>query len=192
MCSRFRLKTAGDALARHFGLTVPPPHPMIPWPQDRTCHPTDVILTIAVDGSPLPCQWGLAVDWDSKPVINARAETLTSRPTFRRLLDNPVLIPASAWWEWRVDHLGRRVRVCLNPRHHPLFAFAGLRDGDRTVIVTRSALPAIAHVHTRMPVVLTADDHRPWLDQTRLPEMDSLEMNSQDDQPPPRQGDLFG
>ena len=51
--------------------------------------------------------WGLGVDWTAKPLINARAETLAEKRTFRPLLERRCLVPATAYFEWRKDGKAR-------------------------------------------------------------------------------------
>ena len=96
MCSRYELNAHSRDLVGRFGLTVPPP-----LPNRAEVRPTDAALVIGAGGAEL-LSWGLPVTWQNGPLINARAEGLDSRPTFRPLLaKGRVLVPASAWWEWR-------------------------------------------------------------------------------------------
>lgn len=177
MCSRFELSRCRDDVIRDFALKIPPP-----WPNGREFRPTDRALVIAKDGAML-LRWGLSVEWENRPLINARVETVRDRPTFRRLLGNRVLVPASAWWEWN----GQKLKTRLAPATDQLMAFAGLRDGDTFVILTRAASPALAPVHDRMP--LLADGR--WLD-GGAPQVVETEIIATIDQPVGRQPDLFG
>lgn len=154
MCSRFELNANSDDLRRRFGLTVLPPQPSA-----TELRPTDSILVIGGEGSGV-MSWGLAVDWQAAPLINARAETLADKPTFRPLLAaGRVLVPATAWWEWP-----RRARTRIAPADGEVVGFAGLTDGKRVVIVTCAPGDGLAAVHDRMPVVLTPTDEGAWLD----------------------------
>jgi putative SOS response-associated peptidase YedK len=157
MCSRFELNAWARVVMARFGLRVPPP-----LPNRAEVRPTDAALVIAPDGARLG-RWGLQVDWDKRPLINARAETLAAKSTFRRLLGARVLVPASSWWEWRKDGKASH-KMLLKPRGDDLFAFAGLADGERFTLVTCAACPAAAEVHDRMPVVLDRDAEAAWLD----------------------------
>jgi putative SOS response-associated peptidase YedK len=189
MCSRFELNAQAREVAARFGLALPPP-----LPNAAEIRPTDLALAIAADGARL-LPWGLAVDWDKRPLINARAETLPRRATFRRLLQSRVLIPASAWWEWRSAGK-RKIKVRLRPEEPGLFALAGLSDGERFTIATCAAPPAIAGIHDRMPVVLPAGAEAAWLDpQTPFGELALTPYGgaiSAIDDDTPGQGDLFG
>ena len=107
--------------------------------------------------------WGLPATWNGKPLINARAETLARKKTFRPLLGNRCLVPATAYFEWRGE--GRhKLKMRIAPADGGLMAFAGLTDGDHFTIITCAPAPAIAHIHDRMPVILDAGAEGPWLD----------------------------
>lgn len=195
MCSRFEIKARPRDLARRFGFDD--------LPDGFTAgevRPTDPALVLAADSySVLP--WGLNVSWGSKPLINARAETLAEKTTFRALLDKRCLIPATAYFEWRRDDRGRRLKNRIAPVDEAPMAFAGLHDGQRFVIVTCAPSPAIAHIHNRMPVVLDpahesgwCDPERPFADAARFltPAPDGALCAIEDTPPPSAQPDLFG
>lgn len=177
MCSRFQLNHPLAEIMARFHLRVPPP-----WPNATEFRPTDRALVVAADGARL-LGWGLKVEWDNSPLINARVETVREKPTFRRLLGNRLLVPASAWWEWD----GAKVKMRLAPTDGGLLSFAGLYDGDRFVILTGAATPDLAPVHDRMPLLV---DER-WL-QGGAPRVVETPIVAVIDQPPPRQADLFG
>jgi putative SOS response-associated peptidase YedK len=162
MCSRFALSAAAAAIAARFGIALPVPAPARARGNPEI-RPTDPALTIGPDGAQVR-RWGLARAGDARPLINARAETLAERPTFRRLLGARVLVPATRWWEW-VGPGRSGVRTRFVPEGLDLFAFAGLAEGDYFTIVTcASPWPDL---HPRMPVVLTAEGERTWLDGAR-------------------------
>jgi len=127
-------------------------------------------------------RWGLVPSWAKDPsignrMINARAETLSSRNAYKRaLVRHRCIIPADAFYEWQVRELeGKRQKAPYVIRHRdgsPL-AFAGLwevwHDAEdqplRTcVIITTEANRLLAPIHDRMPVVLPPDAWDEWLD----------------------------
>lgn len=198
MCSRFELKRpAGDFFAR-FGLRGPPP-----WPDREEVRPTDAALVIGPGGAARLLHWGLAAAWNKGPLINARAETLSERSSFNRLLGARVLVPATSWWEWRKESDGKtRTRMRLGLADGGLFCFAGLVDGDRFTIVTCAAAAGIAAVHDRMPVVLPPQAEAAWGDPAisfaRVAGVlapAAFPLVARPDSPPapiPAQGNLFG
>lgn len=123
-------------------------------------------------------RWGLIPRWTrdihtAKPLINARAETLTEKPAFRSLLINHrCLIPASGFFEWRKD--GKvKTPYYIQLRESPLFSFAGLYDQCQNqegvtvstyTIITCEPNILIEPLHNRMPVILSRQDEERWLD----------------------------
>jgi putative SOS response-associated peptidase YedK len=197
MCSRYELDEGPRAMVRRFDLPKPPPT----WPVNEL-RPTNRAPVIVVDDggrrAVLP-SWGLPASWDNKPLINARAETLSERKTFRPLLGNRCLVPATAYFEWRKDGRHKR-KNRIAPAAGGLFAFAGLMDGDHFTIITCAPAPDIAHIHNRMPVILARDGEAPWLERERpfeavaplLVPFTGTALRADEEHPAKRQGDLFG
>ncbi len=190
MCSRYEVSARPRDLARRFGVECAAD--FAPLAEVR---PTDAAPVIS-DGRMAMLKWGLAVDWDAKPLINARAETLTEKQTFRRLLENRCIAPATAYFEWRKDNRNR-LKNRIRPRGEGPFAFAGLRDAGRFVIITCRPAASIAHIHDRMPVILDLENAVEWLDTagrfedvSRLLAPSSTGLEFIEIQP--SQGDLFG
>lgn len=162
MCSRYEMDAEPEQVARRFGLELALP-PLAPGSEVR---PTDRALVIAGGRQPLVLGWGLPASWDGKPLINARAETLEERKTFRPLLAKRCLVPASAYFEWRRQD-GRKLKNRIAPGDSRLWAFAGLTDGTFFTIITCPPAPAIAHVHGRMPVILERRAENAWIDASK-------------------------
>jgi putative SOS response-associated peptidase YedK len=102
-------------------------------------------------------------------MINARLETIHERPGFRDA--RHCLIIADGFYEWEKMPGGKQPWWVTRADGEP-FAFAGLwstwrrPDGSQLrscSIVTTEAFPSIAHVHDRMPVILTPSGEDPWL-----------------------------
>ncbi|MBC8083663.1 MAG: SOS response-associated peptidase [Hymenobacter sp.] len=114
-------------------------------------------------------QWGLIPGWvkDLKTApkpINARAETLPEKPSFRQLLQRRrCLVPADSFYEWQVTAQGKVPHRILLRTEEP-FAFAGLWDEwlDKAsgevrptfTIVTTEPNELMRPLHNRMPVLL--------------------------------------
>lgn len=177
MCSRYELSAGSREAVGRLGPTLPPP-----WPQAEVFRPTDSALVLG-RGQGRLLSWGLRVDWDARPVINARMETVPDKPLFRRLLGRRVLVPASAWWEWDAA----RTRMRLARADGGVMTFAGLHDGERFVILTRAASAHLQGVHDRMPLLV---DGR-WLE-GGAPQPAEAEIAVAADPEPRPQGDLFG
>ncbi|MBF8963014.1 SOS response-associated peptidase [Pontibacter sp. FD36] len=124
--------------------------------------------------------WGLQPFWakDSKSIkrsINARAETLREKPSFRSLLKSKrCLVPADGFFEWQVTPQGKVPhRILL--KNEELFSFAGLWDEfiDKSTgeilhtytIITTDANDLVKPIHDRMPVILSPEAEELWLDE---------------------------
>ncbi len=195
MCSRFELNARPRDLAAALSLAQVPP-----VPNKYEVRPTDAALTVRPGGRAELLTWGFAVDWSKSPLINARAETLAEKPTFRPHLENRCIVAASAYFEWRTDETGKKRKNRIHAPDRPVVAFAGLIDGERFTIVTCAPSPAIQHVHDRMPVILDPDGMTRWLDPALsfgdvrpllTPYAGPLAADEETPEPP-KQADLFG
>jgi putative SOS response-associated peptidase YedK len=123
-------------------------------------------------------RWGLIFPWakdDPKAPrpFNARSETLTEKPAFRKLVARQrCLVPAEGFYEWEKAG-GAKRPLLFTLRDQPLFAFAGIYDryrdeggeelGSYAVLTTRPN-ELMARYHDRMPVILRPEDEAEWLD----------------------------
>lgn len=127
-------------------------------------------------------RWGLVPSWAGDPrigcrLINARAETLTTKPAFRSLINRRrALVAVSGFYEWRRDEGGRQPYYFHAPCGEPL-VLAGLWDiwydaegrALRTfTIITTEANNAVTAVHHRMPVTLIPGAWEEWLSPASL------------------------
>jgi Uncharacterized conserved protein len=123
-------------------------------------------------------RWGLVPSWApdaaiGNQMINARAETLTEKPSFKRLMQQRrCLIPANGFYEWRREG-NQKVPVWIHLKDKKPFAFAGLWDAWRDVegeilytflIITTVPNRLLRRIHNRMPVIFDALQARQWLD----------------------------
>ena len=158
MCTNYQAIARQKELEARFRLANLPPLPV-----EDDVRPTDRALVVIAVRQAVVLSWGIPSPWDGKPLINARAETLTEKPTFRPLLESRCLVPAAAYFEWRRDGRARLKNRIAPADGHP-FAFAGLHDGSHFTIVTCAPAPGIAHIHPRMPVILDAEAEAAWID----------------------------
>ena len=124
-------------------------------------------------------KWGLVPSWAPDPsignrMINARAETLLEKPSFRNLVSQRrCLIPADGFYEWRREG-NRKVPVWIHLKKKEPFAFAGLWDAWRNVefgdvlntftIITTDPNTLLRPIHNRMPVIYDEAMGRHWLE----------------------------
>jgi putative SOS response-associated peptidase YedK len=106
-------------------------------------------------------------------MINARAETLAEKPSFKGpLKKHRCLIVADGFYEWKKTGTGK-VPLYITMKDGRPFGFAGLYSdwrppgGDpiRTcTIVTTEPNELLKPIHNRMPVVIKPGDREQWLD----------------------------
>lgn len=153
MCARFEVNLPFKELAVRYRLTGSPPY------KRGEVRPTNNALIILADGAH-PKTFGLSVDWQASPVINARSETLETKPTFRPLLEQRCIVPCTGWIEWRKEGKARHRNLI---KGEETLSLAGLYSDDQFVIVTCAPAQSIAHVHDRMPVVLPREVEAQWI-----------------------------
>ena len=131
MCGRFTLITNLGAIAARFGVSRFLEE--VRHAPRYNIAPTQTVIVVNDDGTRHLTQmrWGLIPSWAKDPaignrMINARAETVATKPAFRvALRKRRCLIPAAGFYEWQP--VGRRkqpVRIVLKTREP--FGFAGL------------------------------------------------------------------
>ena len=121
-------------------------------------------------------KWGLVPSWSKdisigSRMINARAETVASKPSFRGpFRHHRCLVPASGFYEWKQTPSGKQPYY-FSTRENPLMGLAGIwdeyTDGDTILytysIITRAADRWMSGFHNRMPVIINPDDFGIWL-----------------------------
>ena len=178
MCGRYAFFAPADAVRRWFGVPFVPefaaryniaPTQDVPVLREREPGRREVALL----------RWGLVPSWAGDPsigqrMINARAETLAEKPSFRTALRRRrCVVLASGWYEWQKTAAGKQP-FFLHRRDGEPLGFAGLWEQwvDRgsgeaiqsCTIVTTAAPPALAAIHDRMPAVLSKEALASWLD----------------------------
>lgn len=181
MCGRYTLALPDPGAIRdRFGIGE-----QIEPRQRFNVAPGDDVLAVTTDRAGTPrgemLRWGLVPSWAKTPdtglkMINARLETVTERPAYRRAFERfRCLIVADGFYEWQRVTGGPKQPFHITRDDGALFAFAGLwsswhaPDGStlRTcTIITRPANARLTALHDRMPVILAAQGEREWLDTT--------------------------
>lgn len=124
--------------------------------------------------------WGLIPSWAKDPeigsrMINARAETLAEKPSFRTAFRRRrCLVLADGFYEWRQEPGAKaKTPMYIRMESGEPFAFAGLweswnsPDGSNILsctIITTEPNALTAKIHNRMPVILPSEAIGEWLD----------------------------
>jgi len=176
MCGRYTVIAPAPALAQRFGAQE-----AAGSAPSFNAAPSQAlpIITNAAPGQIQRVSWGLVPSWSRDPAtgpkpINARAETLAEKPSFRQLLARRrCLVLADSFYEWQATERGKIPHRILLKSEQP-FAFAGLWDEwlDRVTgelrptftIITTEPNELMAKLHNRMPVILPGPEaERAWL-----------------------------
>lgn len=171
MCGRFSFsRPAVERLARHLRLTVPDLHP------STNLAPTmnAAVVPLRLGESPRleAMRWGIIPSWTPQPLINARAESVAQKHTFRRAFDERrCLIVADAFYEWQPGTTPKQPwRFTLPEEEAGLMVLAGIWDHNHDgthreafAILTTAANPTVAPCHDRMPVILPEFAWATWL-----------------------------
>jgi putative SOS response-associated peptidase YedK len=110
-------------------------------------------------------------------MINARVETLSSKPAFKAALKHRrCLIPANGFYEWSGKAGSKQPHFICLPSGEPM-AFAGLYEiwEDKEAppdaalyksctIITMDASDSVKDIHNRMPLILKPEAYDEWLD----------------------------
>ncbi|GAB3685793.1 SOS response-associated peptidase [Salinarchaeum chitinilyticum] len=127
MCGRFTIFADADDLAERFSVSVP-----AEYAPRYNVAPSQRIPVVAND-DPDAVQfrtWGLLPSWADDPsdygFINARAETIEDKPSFRSAVrKRRCLIPADGFYEWSGER-GSRQPYRIAFEDDRLFAMAGI------------------------------------------------------------------
>lgn len=175
MCGRFARSTKPDSLIREFGVKKT----LIDLAPGYNIAPAQDIIIVNNQGERqlVTCRWGFIPSWAKGPVsgckmINARAETVAEKPTFRAaFLDHRCLVIADGFFEWRKGDKGK-IPYYIHLRSGRPFGFAGLYDTWTSpeggsictcTIITTDANDLLAQVHDRMPVIIPKNTEDLWL-----------------------------
>jgi putative SOS response-associated peptidase YedK len=178
MCGRFTLTTNPEQLrAAFFGFTIPDE-----LEPRYNIAPSQPVAVIPNDGKNQLdfFVWGLVPSWAKDPaignkMINARAETLSEKPSFRNAFRRRrCLIPADGFFEWRQEPgAKRKTPMYIRLKSSQPFAFAGLwelwssPDGSKILscsIITTQPNSLMQDIHNRMPVILPEEAFKAWLE----------------------------
>ena len=127
--------------------------------------------------------WGLKPHWAKnddirKNTLNAKIETLEEKPSFRSYINNRVLIPAAAFFEWQwLDEKGKqKQKYRISVKQQEIFYFGGIwcefvdKETGEVLptfsIITTEANELMAEIHNtkkRMPVIIKEEDKEKYL-----------------------------
>jgi putative SOS response-associated peptidase YedK len=187
MCGRYSLPDPGDIPIRFKGTRVG--YDLKPR---YNAAPSEDLPVIINDGENHveKMRWGLVPFWakDEKigyKMINARAESIADKPSFRKSLSSKrCIVPAGGFFEWK--QVGKeKIPYYIFLKDHSLFGMAGLydewhdkqgRELKTYTIITTQPNPLLEPIHNRMPAILEKQDEDTWLNPDETESADLLKL----------------
>jgi putative SOS response-associated peptidase YedK len=186
MCFTVAIDLVREELEKTFNVAFPREVPFDPaYYFNAFDHPFLPVITSEEPENVTLSQWGLVPQWvrdrqqaDTirKKTINARAETVTQKPSYHHLAGRRhCLLPVTGFYEWH-DHHGKKIPYFLRLQEGEPFVLAGLYDlwtdrdtGEQIHTFTLLTLPAnvlLARIHNtrkRMPLMMQRREGERWL-----------------------------
>jgi len=185
VCGRYIIRQQAKSLAEWEKYGPPP------FLDSYNVAPTQQVPILRTrDGNPeyVDVRWGLVPFFSrGEPpkfsTINARIETFETAASYRGpwRRGQRCLQLASGFYEWHLDHYGRKAPYLITVADQELFGFAALWDlsvkADGTAVescvhITMPANALMADIHNtgnnphRMPAIVRAEDREAWLSGT--------------------------
>ncbi len=175
MCGRYVLTSPIQALNDLFGT-----HGLPNLGPNYNVAPTQAIPIIREEQSGRQirfARWGLIPSWakeiNPRPLINARAETITEKASFKNSFKRRrCLIPADGFYEWQTRGDGSKQPFLIHAANNDPIAMAGIWDNwmgtdggevESVAIITTSANKTLKSLHHRMPVIINPGEFETWL-----------------------------
>ena len=191
MCARATLIASAADVARWLGIDL------TEWEPHYNLSPGQDLLAVRLGDDAQPeaihMRWGLVPSWAPDPkiayhTINARAETVATKPSFREAFRTQrCLVIVDGWYEWAtIPGQRRKQPYAIRMLDGAPFALAGLWDSWRAplrgaseetgergkerselitcAVITTPASAVTATIHDRMPAVLSTERFPAWLD----------------------------
>ncbi|MCB0495586.1 MAG: SOS response-associated peptidase [Cyclobacteriaceae bacterium] len=125
--------------------------------------------------------WGFIPNWSKNKALatklfNARADSLQDKISFREALTTRrCIIPADGYYEWKSIGKKSKIPYRFTLNSGGLFSLAGLWESSENdngeeiqtfTVITTDANSIVAQIHDRMPVILTQETEKIWLNPT--------------------------
>jgi putative SOS response-associated peptidase YedK len=187
MCYTVKIDSTREELERKFGAKFI--HSNTYTTGNRISAFTLPLLPVICDENPSEIKvfaWGLIPYWIKDiqkaneirmKTFNARCESLTEKASFREIIGSKrCLVLINGFYEWQTQK-NSKIPYYIGLNGEAAFALAGLYDRwvngltgeifDTFTIVTTKANPMLEIIHNlkkRMPVILSDEDQKRWLD----------------------------
>ena len=173
MCGRFALYADKTVLELFFGISI---FPVFAARYNLAPCQSCLFIKSGIGGilSPSYLSWGLIPDWAKDKsmagkMINARAETITEKPSFKSAFNKRRgIIPANGFYEWKATGKSKKP-FFISPKDKSLLGFGGIWESNTHFgletfsIITTAANQDMNDLHERMPLILPQESWKGWL-----------------------------
>lgn len=191
MCGRYTLFADYEELIERFQIVSA--FDKEEYEESYNIAPSHSVVAVINDGKQNRMgylRWGLVPVWakDDKvgfTMINARAETIAEKPSFRMSFQRSrCLILADSFYEWKKDG-SKKIPMRIKLKNNEPFGMAGIwsawRKPDGSFlyscsVITTTPNPLMMEIHNRMPVILTKEDEKTWLDPANKDQSSLLQL----------------
>lgn len=164
MCGRYYLD---DETAREIERLVRKIDQELNAVTGRDIYPSEIAAVLTGRKKELSVElmnWGFPKYQQSGLLINARAETVKEKVSFRdSVMSRRCIIPAKHYYEWD----SYKSKVTFYREENPVLYMAGFfnrfQDGDHFIILTTEANDSVKNVHDRMPLLLDEREISDWI-----------------------------
>jgi len=141
--------------------------------ENRDLRPTQQVSTVtSLDNQiqQLNTSWGIKPSWSKKLLINAQAETVSEKPTFRKAFaNNRCVVPCSGWYEWSSKEGKEKQKYLFSLENEKPAYMAGIWYPSfndtlpQIVTLTTSPNDTCKQYHHRMPLLISESAIEDWL-----------------------------
>ena len=152
MCGRYRIETNHKDMYDVYKILTDDEAPHFV----SDVYPSNLVpIYTANELFPSFCKWGLESNDKKYLLINVRAETVTSKPTFSKdFATHRCVIPCNGFYEWD-DAKKKHYFTRADGKLIYLCGFCSERNGTNSfAILTKNATAPVAQFHHRIPVML--------------------------------------
>lgn len=182
MCGRFTLTATFTEIIDRFDIEAAIQAEL--YAPNFNAAPSQSVLAVINDGKRNRLgylKWGLIPSWskDTKighKMINARAETLAEKPSFREAYKKRrCIIIADSFYEWKRHEDKTKTPMRIKLKSGDLFAMAGIWEQWKSPngesiftcsVITTKPNELVTEIHNRMPAILEQKNEKKWLNPT--------------------------
>ena len=176
MCGRYTIIAEPEDIQNRFNVSVPES-----YKKRFNAAPTQAlpVITSVIHDQLVFFYWGLIPNLSQNKalatkLINANADSLQDKISFKNSLESRrCIIPADGFYEWKSISRKSKIPYRITLNSNELFSMAGLWERSENsegkeiqtfTIITTKANSLVAEIHNRMPVILTKEAEKLWLD----------------------------